>query len=175
MPEAVPTKPTTNPARVNAPSRGGRPLASARVSVAERFWSKVELIPFHECWEWNGRMKGGKGYGGAVVGVASSAHRAAWILTYGPIENRLCVLHRCDNPSCVRPDHLFLGTAADNTADMMRKGRDGNRKIPRCDLAAIRARYAAGEPGTRLAREYGVTRQCISLIVNGKTWTERAH
>lgn len=95
--------------------------------MSERFWSKVQKS--EGCWEWQGeRRPGAFCYGrfeqyldGEILRVA--AHRMAWTLEHGPIPQGLCVLHRCDNPPCVRPDHLFLGTMADNTHDMMAKGR----------------------------------------------------
>lgn len=97
-------------------------------STAERFWSKVERIPFHTCWEWTGSLAG-TGYGSiSWHGRQMRAHRLAWQLTYGPIPkgtgaHGTCVLHRCDNPPCVRPEHLFLGTNHENVLDCIAKGR----------------------------------------------------
>lgn len=88
-----------------------------------RFWSKVEKTPV--CWLYHG-SKAHFGYGVLFFGKEGRevrAHRFAWELLRGPIPAGLWVLHRCDVPSCVNPDHLFLGTAKDNTADMIRKGR----------------------------------------------------
>ena len=96
-----------------------------KLSKQDRFWSKVEIIPFHSCWEWTA-SKSKAGYGrfslGRKLGVAK-AHRISWSLSYGTIPEDLCVLHRCDNPGCVRPEHLFLGTIKDNVQDMISKNR----------------------------------------------------
>lgn len=86
----------------------------------KRFWEKVDKSA--DCWLWTGCL--GAGYGQLWVGRKMvSAHRLSWEMERGAIPVGLSVLHRCDRKSCVRPDHLFLGTPADNTADMIAKGR----------------------------------------------------
>ena len=93
--------------------------------LEDRFWPKVQKS--EGCWFWIAGGDGPDGYGRIREGRAGSrfllAHRVAWELTYGPIPDGLFVCHHCDNRRCVRPDHLFLGTADDNNKDMQRKGR----------------------------------------------------
>lgn len=129
----------------------GRP----QTSLAERFWEKV--VKSEGCWEWSGaRSKHGR-YGIINVGGRSTkAHRVSWELNRGPIPPGAKVLHHCDNPPCVRPDHLFIGTQADNLADGRRKGRIRNVVAPAwshcpdgctCHRHEPRRRYwSAGRP-----------------------------
>lgn len=149
--------------------------------IADRFWPKVRKG--RGCWTWmaahNRRGYGVVGRGGKNGGMVS-AHRVAWEITYGPIPDGLWVLHKCDNRSCVRPKHLYLGTAYDNTHDMLRRGRHGNTGLPgernhkaKLTVAQVRAirREAGTVPQYVLAERYGVTGATISAIVQGKTWT----
>jgi hypothetical protein len=92
-----------------------------RRSLSERFWEKVQQSD--GCWEWTG-WRTPKGYGALSVGGKKvRAHRFAYELCVGPIPPTLIICHHCDNPACVRPDHLFCGTYADNNRDMLQKGR----------------------------------------------------
>lgn len=96
-----------------------------------------------ECWVWPGATNN-RGYGSTKQGGENYVHRVAWIRTYGLIPDDLNVLHKCDNPPCFRPSHLFLGTQADNVADMVQKGRWHGYAPPPLDEEALKAAYLAG-------------------------------
>jgi hypothetical protein len=90
---------------------------------AVSFWNNVAISHFDDCWLWKAATNR-KGYGLiSLNGKLRRAHRIAYELTYGPAPKGLLVLHHCDNPSCCNPTHLFVGTAANNTEDMIAKGR----------------------------------------------------
>lgn len=145
----------------------------------ERFWSKVARCGESDCWEWPGaRMKAGYG----VIKLRrprrnESTHRLAWILTHGPIPPGLCVCHRCDNPPCCNPAHLFLGTDADNAKDKIIKGRQvrgelvGTSKLTAQQVDAMRQAYAAGNVKQKeLGAHFGVSIAQVSRIVNRIRW-----
>lgn len=129
------------------------------------------------CWEWVG-WKSGDGYGTLVVdGVRTSAHRRMWALVNGPIPGDLFILHSCDNPACVNPEHLSLGTQSDNMRDAARKGRiptpinpKAHAKLDAGAVERIRAAHARGSTTEELGRLYGVHRTTISDIVNNHSW-----
>lgn len=162
-------------------------------SFEQRFWEKVDKSDIDGCWLWRGATQAPWGYGSFQRGVGADgknhsdvAHRVSYELTYGPILNGLFVCHHCDNPRCVRPDHLFLGTHTDNMADMHQKGRSMSQTKPECyargerqhlakltseQVKEIKSR-ATGKRGERanFAREFGVSDVAISDLLNGKTW-----
>ena len=139
------------------------------------FWSRVDMSG--DCWEWQLSKKSG-GYGQFhSQGKHFLAHRFAWELVNGPIPKGLCVCHHCDNPGCVRPGHLFVGTQADNIRDCMRKGRMGvagersvHAKVRATDVLSMRRAYQNGATQRALAEKYGMRQQAISRIVRGKRW-----
>ena len=163
----------------------------------KRFWSKVDKTP--TCWLWTGAPNA-KGYGRHGVGRFADgdqrmilAHRYSWELKNGAIQDELCVLHKCDTPACVRPAHLFLGTRAENNADMMAKGRQVMRgwaigrerhperwprgeavagsKLTEANVKQIRALYAAGGTSyVKLAKQFGVGRTAIECVVKRWKW-----
>ena len=92
--------------------------------IIEKFYSFIEPIPFHECWEFVGAAGPG-GYGQFSNSLTTRvAHRIMWILKFGKIPKGMVICHKCDNKTCVRPEHLFIGTQLDNIRDMISKGRD---------------------------------------------------
>lgn len=159
---------------------------------SERFWASVDRGG--TCWERRGRDRVGSGYGRVRFdGRRQLAHRVAWQLTNGAIPPGLVVCHHCDNPRCVRPDHLFLGTLNDNMQDAKLKGRLVHKRgaehwtkkspnlIPRGEakpraklseskVRAIRARVATGESQRSVARDVGVSSAAVSAIINHKLW-----
>jgi HNH endonuclease len=152
-------------------------------TVEDRFWAKVAKGGPQDCWTWTG-CHDGYGYGHIrIEGHAVYAHRLSYELHHGPLPDGLYVCHNCptgDNPSCVNPAHLFLGTAKDNTQDMLSKGRqryvsrpgEANPYAKLTDeiVLDIRRRITTGETKAALAREYGVSHVTISRIINRKTW-----
>ncbi len=169
-------------------SRDASKLYSCRALLGEGQEDRRLLALDGESYK-NGYGKFGRG---GRRGGWMFASRAAWELTYGPIPPNLCALHHCDNPPCVRPDHLFLGTKAQNSADMAAKGRstigDRNptRLYPECVVRGerqwlaklssqvvrkIRERYEAGGiTQVALAAEYGVSFQTVHRVVRYKGW-----
>lgn len=137
--------------------------------LEKEFWANVDKSGEH--WMWTGvKRKRGLGYG---VFRSRGAHRWAWQFQHGPIPFRMKVLHRCDIPLCML--HLFLGTQADNMADMRAKGRGTqgarhpNTDLTEEDVAHIRT-GAGLATHLMLAELYGVSRTCITRIVGGRRW-----
>lgn len=117
----------------------------------------------------------------------TATHRASWEINFGPIPVGMNVLHKCDNPPCCEPSHLFLGSIADNNADMLAKGRYGvtaeclprgmqhpNSKLTEQEVGAIRLAHAEGATGYSLARQYGISTSTMNSILRRKTWTHVA-
>lgn len=168
-------------------TRNGR---SVRLPLGERYWSRV-IRPddADACWGWIGaRHEFGYGImGGETWRSNAYAHRVSWVLHFGPIPRGRMVLHRCDNPPCSNPRHLFLGTAKDNWHDavakrrtfpqqhpelMPRGERNGFAKLTEAQVVDVLERFVAGGvTKAELAREYGVTPRVIFLIVTGQAWT----
>ena len=160
-----------------------------------RFWSKVDRAgptPPHipgigPCWLWTGVLANGYGrlnlYANGDRTAVLYAHRIMWQLTRGAIPARLCVLHKCDTPRCVRPEHLFLGTRPENSRDMVAKGRSTKgRPGPWCgkghplakldadSVRAIRTLSAVGRTLLSIAHEHGVSKRTVLNVVHGRIW-----
>jgi hypothetical protein len=144
--------------------------AIARRQLVDRFWSKIKVGKPDECWEWQAATNK-RGYGHFKWnGKVKYSHRMSWILHNGKIPKGLFVCHTCDNPKCVNPAHLFLGTNQDNMDDMVNKGR-ASIKLTSDKVTEIRKRYATGNETYRgLADEYGVVYGMIGFIVRGENW-----
>lgn len=145
-----------------------------RVQPAIRFWSKVAITANPDkCWLWDG-AKDSRGYGrfnlGGHNGKTLLAHRFSWELTNGELSPDLDVCHHCDNPNCVNPSHLFLGTHKDNMNDRDKKGRFPH-KLTADDVQAIRDRYAVGDIFQKdLGRLFGISQTQVWAIVRYRNW-----
>jgi DNA-binding XRE family transcriptional regulator len=152
-----------------------------RLSLAERFWSKVAKRGPKDCWLWTGATTF-RGYGKlgnrANHGSDRFAHRVSYELNIGPIPDGLCVCHTCDTPLCVNPSHLFLGTLAENNADREAKGRGSDKhgaNNPRARLTAaivkkIKKLRAKGMSQEKIGKIVGFPQTTISKIDRGVGW-----
>lgn len=158
--------------------------AESQQRIQERFDQKVQRG--EGCWMWTACRDAG-GYGRIRIESSPSvmAHRVAWVLNFGSIPVGMVVCHRCDTPACVRPDHLFLGSIADNVADMFTKGRaanqagmhNGQAKLTDDKVREIRRRYKPRSPtdgGKALAAEFDVHVTIISMVMSRKIWAHVA-
>lgn len=149
-------------------------------TLERRFWAKVAKRGPDECWNWTASKI--RGYG--VIGVGAKekilAHRASMLL-HGINPEGFCVMHSCDNPSCVNPSHLSLGSHADNMADCKNKGRqakgdkNGRRVLSSVEVGAIRQRYREIHSFQKVASEFGVSRMTATLAAIGETWEGEAN
>ena len=154
-----------------------------RIPIEVRFWSKVDKT--EECWNWTGAI-GSTGYGhineGGKRGKILTSSRVSYEIHFGKIQDGLFVLHKCDNPKCVRPDHLFLGTNKDNMHDMIGKGRSGlnvggasgeycaTAKLSWNQVCQIRDLRKYGFTQKWISEQYSVSPMLISKIVRGIYW-----
>lgn len=150
-----------------------------------RFWEKVNKTP--DCWTWTAALDR-RGYGKIYLGNPKEvlAHRFSWELHNGQIPKGMVVCHKCDNPSCVNPAHLFVGTMKDNTQDMLAKGRHSHgkahgdlcraaenrpHKLTPDEVLGIKRELKKGEKQRAIARMFGVCQRTVGLIHRGITWT----
>lgn len=139
--------------------------------VIARFWAKVQVRSADECWDWIA-AKNSSGYGSLGVEKKTyAAHRISYQLANGDIPDGLQVLHRCDRPCCVNPDHLWLGTQADNMEDMTKKQRHGSAKLTENDVKEIYRLSKEGLLDKDLAVQFEVSPSCVTMILNGKNWS----
>ena len=149
--------------------------------LEERFWSRIKYS--NSCWGWTGSVNKA-GYGCLIIKkprtrktILMLAHRISWFLHHHYDPKEMCVLHHCDNPPCVNPEHLFLGTQLDNIKDMVKKCREAHgencsqAKLTNEDVFAIRDKYSKGNiTQHELGETYGVHRVHVGRIVNQKIW-----
>jgi hypothetical protein len=154
--------------------------------IEDRFWYRVHKTD--TCWLWTGAKHPG-GYGQFPLypigpdmvptgrPTNTRASRVSWILHKGPIPEGMWVLHKCDTPSCVNPEHLFLGTAATNTADCVSKKRNavgitnGHSKLTEQQVRDIRLKAKNGSSQSSLCREYSLSPGAICMIISRKRWS----
>jgi predicted XRE-type DNA-binding protein len=149
----------------------------------EKFWSKVEKGETGECWNWKAGLSS-KGYGGIKIkyhGITwNYAHKLSFYLAFGvnAAQYGLVIRHKCDNPKCVNPDHLLMGTKKENTADMLERKRNafgeksGTAKLSNSQVKEIKNLIEkVGISNFQIAEKFKVDRTTISKIRNKKTWT----
>jgi hypothetical protein len=162
-------------------------LSSILADPVQRKWAEKKLFARVRwsretgCWEWYG-AKNGVGYGQirgyGERGWRGLAHRVSYVLHCRPIGREELVCHKCDNPCCVNPVHLFSGSSSDNVQDMMRKGRHKPRRgesspfarLTEADVVEIRKLYAEGVDTGSLSRRYGIHNETAAAVVSGKKW-----
>lgn len=158
-----------------------------KLSLVEKFWSHVDKdgpivrAELGKCWAWAGAVSR-MGYGALNNGAGKvvRANRVSWELNRGHIPNGLLVLHRCDNPPCCNPDHLYLGTGDDNTADKVARGRQprgvkaSNAKLTEDNVITMRRMYGDGMGDRKLARLFHLSRGVTQRILRRKTWAHIA-
>lgn len=156
---------------IQAAYKFGRP--AEEVCFLDNFWSQVAICE-SGCFEWQGAIAGKYGQV-AFLGTSLPAHRVVYRLYVGEVNALSLVCHICDNPICVRPDHLFLGTAADNMRDMVSKGRHPKQRASyraKLDANKVAMIRASKETTVSLARLLGVDPNTVRKVRSGETWIQ---
>lgn len=143
-----------------------------------RFWSKVKLADSDECWEWQAGLAKTNGYGWFYCdGKNGHAHRFSWQIKHGKIPVNRLVCHTCNNPACVNPGHLYLGTPGQNMQDKVKAGRQtkgsevNTAKLCSSDVIEIRKCFSSGKTSVSdLAERYGMSTVGVRAAINGKSW-----
>jgi predicted transcriptional regulator len=131
----------------------------------DRFWSRVDVRGDDECWNWTGK-KYPSGYGSCKIGGVCYSHRVAWMFTNGNIPDGLCVCHKCDNPSCCNPNHLWLGTMTENIKDRDEKhrGRGSSDYYLQRRLEIVKMKES-GMTQQEISKHFGISRPQVSVIL----------
>jgi len=144
-----------------------------KVSLQDKFWCNVRVSDANQCWEWTAPVCGGEKYGRFYDNNRRiQAHIASWVIHNGPVDEGKFVLHKCDNPLCVNPNHLFIGTASDNMRDMVAKGRFvGGTKLKEGEVWLIKILLKSKLLYQKdIAKMFRVNRNTITAINVGKRW-----
>lgn len=164
--------------RISHGPKGPRKMPVIPKTEEERFWEKVDIRGEDDCWNWLAGKNKHSGHGVFKAVRAKSSHRYSFIINIGEIPEGMSVLHRCDNPLCVNPKHLYLGTQVDNVSDMDKRGRrrslygeeHGRAKVPKSEVLRIRRDGIPYGQAGDVARRLGVHISTIYRIVSGSSW-----
>ena len=149
-----------------------------------RFWAKVNKQSEQDCWEWTGHcLSSGYGWFAIKSGISRGAHRVSALISglLDSLDSKMQVLHKCDNPKCVNPNHLFVGSNADNVADRVSKGRtrykaqlnesNGMAKLVKSQILFMRGLYNSGEfSQSQLGRAFKVGQPTVHKIIHKQRW-----
>lgn len=148
------------------------------IRSVDDFWSRADVGAEDSCWNWQG-AKTNRGYGvyAPMPGVLLRSHRVAYGLHHGGVDDEMFVCHKCDNPSCCNPSHLFLGTPKENSDDMIQKGRKAvllgeDNPMSKLSRGSVRQMFQDPRTNKEIASEYGISPSLVSMIRRRKLWSE---